>query len=133
MEELAQFNQHQQDARARLDGIAKSIFLIAGGTLTLSINAFTGKSAVELPDNLICLVKLSWGSLFASLLCFVLVTILVMTDMYFFGERWRKQLDGGPEAKGVNFQCLQLVLVAGGLLAFSFGLLGIGYTAINLI
>lgn len=61
---IISFNQHQQDARGRLDTIAKAVFLLAGGALTLSINAFTGKDSVPIDCELAAYLKLSWGFLF---------------------------------------------------------------------
>ena len=126
MEELAQFNQHQQDARGRLDTIAKAVFLLAGGALTLSINTFTGKDAVSIGCELAAYLKLSWGFLFYSMIAFLLVIVSVLLDMFVFGERWRVQLDGGPEAKHFRIEIFQLILAATALLAF---ILGFGFMA----
>ena len=133
MEELAQFNQHQQDARGRLDTIAKSVFLLAGGALTLSINAFTGKDALPLSYELATHLKISWGFLFYSMVAFLLVIASVLLDMFVFGERWRKQLDGGKEAQHFRIEVFQMILAVTGLISFILGFGFMAYVAIGML
>ncbi|MFT5420887.1 MAG: hypothetical protein ACI9D5_001640 [Candidatus Endobugula sp.] len=133
MEELAQFNQHQQDARGRLDTIAKSVFLLAGGALTLSINAFTGKDVIPLGCELAVYLKLSWGFLFYSMVAFLLVIASVLLDMFVFGERWGKQLDGGPKAEHMKVEFSQIVLSSTALISFILGFGFMAYVAIGII
>lgn len=133
MEELAQFNQHQQDARGRLDTIAKSVFLLAGGALTLSINAFTGKDALPLSCELATHLKISWGFLFYSMVAFLLVIASVLLDMFVFGERWRKQLDGGQEALRFRIEVFQIILAVTALISFIFGFGFMAYVAIGML
>ena len=49
---LELFNAHQEDVRRRADSLAKSIFVLSGGTLTVSIGVFTGSSAPDLTSGL---------------------------------------------------------------------------------
>lgn len=133
MEELAQFNQHQQDARGRLDTLAKAVFLLAGGALTLSINTFTGKDAVPIECELSAYLKMSWGFLFFSMVAFLLVIASVLLDMFVFGERWRKQLDGGPKARHFRIEVFQIVLAATALLAFIVGFGFMAFVAIGMV
>jgi hypothetical protein len=39
---LELFNSHQEDVRRRVDSLGKAILILAGGTLTVSIEIFTG-------------------------------------------------------------------------------------------
>ena len=133
LEELAQFNQHQQDARGRLDTLAKSVFLLAGGALTLSINAFTGTDVPFITTDLAYSLKISWGLLFYSMVAFLLVLFSVLLDMYVFGERWRRQLDGGPEASHFKVELFQIALAASALLSFIVGFGLMAYVAIGMV
>lgn len=133
LEELAQFNQHQQDARGRLDTLAKSVFLLAGGALTLSINAFTGADVPAITADLAYSLKISWSLLFYSMVAFLLVIASVLLDMYVFGERWRRQLDGGPEASHFKIELLQIALSASAILSFMVGFGLMAYVAIGMV
>ena len=133
LEELAQFNQHQQDARGRLDTLAKSIFLLAGGDLTLSINAFTGIGSAPIEQDLVTYLQVSWSLLFYSMVAFLLVIASVLLDMYVFGERWRKQLDGGPDAKHFKIEVFQIILAATALLAFILGFASMSIVAMGMV
>ena len=133
MEELAQFNQHQQDARGRLDTLAKAIFLLAGGTLTLSINSFTGKNSTPLNAELVPYIKSSWGFLFYSMVSFLIVIALVLLSMYVFGERWRKQIDGGQRASQLKIEPIQFFFVGSGLVSFVIGFGLMAYVAIGMV
>jgi len=37
---LEQFNTHQQDIRARTDSLARAVFVLSGGALSISIGIF---------------------------------------------------------------------------------------------
>lgn len=94
---ISEFNQHQQDARGRLDTLAKSIFLLGGGTLTLSINAFTGNSYIQIPYDMIGILQLSWLFLFSSIVMFFLLVGIVLYDSFILGEKWRKYIENREE------------------------------------
>ncbi|MDW7749087.1 hypothetical protein [Halomonas sp.] len=96
---ISEFNQHQQDARARTDTLAKVIFLLSGGALTLSINAFTGKNSVTFPADLVSALQWSWGLFFGSVSSLLLLIVLVLINSFVFGERWRRQLNGEKSRK----------------------------------
>jgi len=66
--DLELFNAHQEDVRRRADSLAKAIFVLSGGTLTVSIGIFTGGSAPELTTDLLCVLKASWWSLFFAII-----------------------------------------------------------------
>lgn len=134
--DLELFNAHQEDVRRRADSLARAIFILAGGTLTLSITIFTGENAPELNLDLMCALKMSWWSLFLSIVLLVLGLTTIIARDYVFGERWRKQLNGeNVDATGnptfVEVAIWALALL--GLLAFLAGLLGQAYVAGNVL
>lgn len=60
------------------------------------------------------------------MVAFLLVIASVLLDMFVFGERWRKQLDGGTEAKHFRIEVFQIIMAVTALLAF---ILGFGFMA----
>lgn len=95
MTDIELFNAHQEDVRKRADSIAKSVFLIAGTALTLSINMFLGKDAPKsITPDIAFAIRSAWVLLFISVACFVGVLSVMVVRDYRFGERWRSQLNG---------------------------------------
>lgn len=58
---LEQFNAHQQDVSARTDSLAKAIFVLSGGALSISIGIFSNLD--KIPKYTASVLKLSWWSL----------------------------------------------------------------------
>lgn len=94
LKSLELFNAHQEDTRKRTEFLAKSVFLISGAALTLSINLFLGKDAPALDSCHISLLRFGWLALFFSILGYVLVMSVMLIRDYRFGERWRKSING---------------------------------------
>lgn len=97
MNDLELFNAHQEDTRKRTEFLAKSVFLISGAALTLSINLFLGKEAPLLSSCLAGLLRFGWAALFLSIVGYVLAISIMMIRDYRFGERWRRSLHGSKE------------------------------------
>lgn len=134
--DLELFNSHQEDVRRRADSLTRAIFILAGGTLTLSITIFTSEKAPELNPNLMCALKISWWALFLSIVLLVLGLTTIIARDYGFGERWRKQLNGeNVDATGSPSFVEVVIWSLGvlGLLAFLVGLLGQAYVASNVL
>jgi hypothetical protein len=133
---LELFNAHQEDVRRRADSLAKSIFILSGGTLTVSIGIFTGSSAPTLTSDLSCILKASWWGLFLAIIFLVLTLIVIIARDYAFGERWRRQLNGQNIDVSGNPTFIEVVIWAFGIigtLAFLGGILGQAYVASNVI
>lgn len=94
MKNIELFNAHQEDSRKRTEFLAKSVFLISGAALTLSINLFLGKDAPSLTAALVTLLRSAWLALFVSILGYILVMSVMLIRDYRFGERWRKLING---------------------------------------
>lgn len=134
--DLELFNAHQEDVRRRADSLARAIFVLAGGTLTLSITIFTGEKAPELNTDLMCALKVSWWALFISIVFLVLTLTTVIARDYTFGERWRKKLNGENVDASGNPALIEVIIWAlaiAGLLTFLVGLLGQAYVASNVL
>ena len=123
--ELELFNAHQEDARKRTDFLAKSIFLISGTALTLSINLFLGEGAPTVPSDLVNVLRLAWWALFASIVGYVLVLATMLIRDYQFGERWRSKLDRediDARNKPGWLDCTMWALGTISILGFLFGI-----------
>lgn len=134
--DLDLFNAHQEDIRRRADSLARAIFILAGGTLTLSITIFTGENAPELNTDLICALKVSWCSLFISIVSLVTALTTIIARDYGFGERWRRQLNGeNVDVSGSPtwVEVVIWILAIIGMLGFLVGILGQAYVAINML
>lgn len=94
--DLELFNQHQEDLRGRTDSLAKAMFVLAGGALTVSIGLFMSKERLPVSDYAISVLQVSWWLLFVSIMSGVLsLSIMILRD-YFLGERWRRKNEGEP-------------------------------------
>ena len=71
--ELELFNTHQEDSRKRTEFLAKAIFLISGGALSLSINLFLGEKSPKVPLEFLDVLRYAWYALFASMAGYILV------------------------------------------------------------
>lgn len=94
LKEVEIFNAHQQDTRKRAEFLAKAVFLIGGGALTLSINLFLSTTAPKLSPAYVCILRNGWWALFISMMLFILVLSVMLMRDYAFGERWRKKVNG---------------------------------------
>lgn len=132
--ELEQFNAHQEDVRRRVDSLARSIFILSGGALTLSIGLFTG-GKIQLEDQaLLECLSLSWWALFLSITLLTVDLVAIIIRDYDFGERWRRQLDGGPGVVHRKWLEWLIVSLAGlGIVAFLTGMLGLAWVATSYV
>ncbi len=133
---LELFNAHQEDVRQRADSLAKSIFVLAGGTLTISIGIFTSSSAPQLAPSLSCALTASWWALFFSIILLVLALTTIIARDYAFGERWRKNINGqNTDVSGspAFVEVLIWLLAILGLICFLIGMLGQAYVASNVV
>ena len=136
MNENELFNAHQEDVRRRTDSLAKAIFILAGGTLTLSISIFTNNKALQLSSNLSCALKISWWALFFSIVFLVIALTTIIARDYAFGERWRRKLKGEKldvSGSPTFVEVVIWVLAILGLISFLLGFLGQAYVATNLL
>lgn len=132
MDENEQFNAHQADLRGRADSLVRAIFVIAGGSLTVSIGLFTDSSRELQTEGLILLLQLSWGALFASILSLTLSLLTIIYRDYAFGERWRQKLDGfrrdAPNDTGWR-EILIWIFASIGFVCFFIGMVGLALVA----
>jgi hypothetical protein len=126
------FNQVQEDTRRRADTLARAVFIIAGGALTVSIGIFARSDRPSMTDFHLVILQLSWWCLFGTILVLTLALFVMLVRDYPLGERWRKQLHGeNTDASGQPGWADVILWTLGGLgmLLFIGGMLGLAYTA----
>ncbi|MCG7900719.1 MAG: hypothetical protein JAY85_19945 [Candidatus Thiodiazotropha weberae] len=130
------FNAHQEDLRRRATSLANSIFVISGGTLTLSITIFTSGSAPKLSQDLAPVLKFSWVGLFLAIVIAVIALTTIIARDYAFGERWRRAIKSRSNKDIGSPVIIEIILWAmalASLMCFLSGMLGQAYVAYNLI
>lgn len=136
IKETEMFNAHQEDSRKRAEFMAKSVFLIGGTALTLSINLFLGKDAPKIQAQDLQILQLAWVSLFVSIVGYLAVLSGMLIRDYTFGERWRKQLHGEDvDTSGNPGLCDALMWVFGSVSVLSLvaGLGGLAWVSNSLL
>jgi|CXWL01.1.fsa_nt_gi magnesium-transporting ATPase (P-type) len=131
---LEQFNSHQQDVRSRTDSLAQAVFVLSGGALSISIGIFSNNK--NIPECAASILKLSWWSLTTTIISLVIMLFIVIGRDYFFGERWRKQLDGKVESANVNNTVVDIFIwlfALISLVSFMVGYIGLAYAASSVL
>ena len=134
--DLEVFNQHQADARNRLNFLVQCVLLLAGGALTASITVFTGSRNIKLSAVESGFLAFSWWALIASMCLAVVAVAIVLLRDYALGERWRRSFDDqSVDASGKPGWVDKLIIGFGitSLIAFLFGFIGIGYVATSVV
>ena len=82
------------DTRQRVDTLVKSVFVLSGGALTVSIGLFLRPGAPKFAPAAKLLLQWSWWLLFASLAASALITFVMICQGYWQGSMWERQLQG---------------------------------------
>lgn len=115
---------YERDIRTRTDTIAKGIFLIGGGSLTLSIGIFTRPDRPILGGAELMWLKVAWASLFASVACLLLVQLILLIRSDRYASAWARKIK--KEKPQYPDQTVS------GIAAWAFGLLGFGACLLGL-
>jgi hypothetical protein len=126
------FNAHQAETKKQLEFLAKTIFLISGGALTLSISLFLGDGAPKVFNSL--LLKSSWWALFLSITFIVITLVIMLIRDYIFGEKWRaaldnRDVDSNMDTMHINYDRFIWFFGTSSLLLFLFGIGGLAWVA----
>ena len=137
------FNAHQIETKKQLEFLAKSIFLIAGSALTLSISLFLSDNAPKLSCELAQILKNSWTVLFLCIVCIILALVIMLIRDYLFGEKWRVALDDHEnnrdadvddiETMHVTYDKFIILFSVLSLVLFLLGLAELGWVASTLL
>jgi drug/metabolite transporter (DMT)-like permease len=132
---LEEFNKHQQDVRVRTDSLARAVFILAGGALSISIGLFLN-SKLSISHEIVSLLKFSWAMLALSILSLILMLTTVISRDYFFGERCRVQLNNSEPKEVDSHYSWDVgiwVLAMVGLFSFIVGFALLTYAATELL
>lgn len=92
---IDRFTAFQTETRHRVDTLIKSIFVLSGGALTISIGVFLRKDAPTLAPRITELLQYSWGLLFFSLAAAAVISFVMIVQGYYIGELWKKAQETG--------------------------------------
>ena len=87
---IDRFSAYQTDTRQRVDTLIKSIFVLSGGALTISIGVFLRHEAPKLTPRITELLQYSWYLLFFSLASAAIVLFIMIAQGYYIGELWNR-------------------------------------------
>ncbi len=135
-----EFNAHQRKVGEQIESLVKSIFLLSGTALTISIGVFNSPIAPQLSTEAKCALKISWVSFFTSIMALVISLSLIVLVNYRFGTQWLDFLKSTEPrcAEGSNnvVKIIPILLSTSlllGILAFLFGMSGLTWTAVEIL
>ncbi|HCW89247.1 MAG TPA: hypothetical protein DHU56_04210 [Marinobacter sp.] len=128
-------NSYQADTRQRIDTLIKSILVLSGGALTISIGIFLRPGAPDLEKQLLPVLQVSWGLIFYAMASAALVLFIMICQGYCLGELWkRKQRTGIDSIQGnrllLFFRYLSWCFGTTGFISFLSGLGALAYVSI---
>ncbi len=124
---IDRFTTYEIDTRQRVDTLIKSIFLLSGGALTISIGVFLRNEAPQLPADITQTLEWAWYLLFSSLATSSLVLFVMIIQGYYVNSLWAQYQKTGENK--LETSCLlkstriiNWVVGVGGFVAFLVGL-----------
>lgn len=135
---IDRFSAYQADTRQRVDTLVKSVFVISGGALTISIGVFLRNEAPKLSSRLTELLQCSWYLLFCSLAAAAIVLFIMIVQGYYIGELWNRIRETGVNEIESSL-LLKISRVANwcfgiaGFVSFLVGLLMLAFVSVTAI
>ncbi len=122
--ESMRLNKALTDLRSRVDTLAKSVFLISGASITLSVNLYLNN--ITKLKEVVCYLKVSWVSCLISIILFVLVIGFLILQAFINTEAYRKKKLNREEItiKDHPTRCFDYLAFFSGCLGFSFFIVG---------
>ena len=129
------FYAFQEDARRRYDSLGRSLVLISGGALTLSIGALLQKSRLPLAPETIEIVRWAWLSLFGCIFASLGFIGASVWSQHIYAKHWEQDFYGSkPRPWGSSvLNRLQILLVVLALFLFVGGLAGLAWAALSVV
>lgn len=129
------YQEYEKDLRSRVDTIAKGIFLLSGGALTLSINIFTQPNHPTVSVAELVWLREAWFALFASVALMVTVQLLILIRASRYADAWSRKLNkvksDFPKQTFSGYVAWGLGL--SGIGAFMFGFFMLAYVSISVL
>lgn len=131
-----ELNAHQTKVGEQIVSLVKSVFILSGTALTISIGLFNSPIALLLSTEAKCALKISWVSFFASIMILVISFSLIVLENYRFGMHWLDFVKSkeSRRVEGGNYIVKLIpVLLGFGILLFLLGMSGLAWTAIDIL
>lgn len=116
---IDRFSAYETDTRQRVDTLIKSIFLLSGGALTISIGVFLRHEAPQLTPRITELLRYSWYLLFFSLAASAIVLFIMIVQGDYVAALWNR-----AQKTGENRIDASLVLKLSRFVNWSLGVAG---------
>lgn len=131
-------NAHQTKVGEQIESLVKSVFLLSGTALTISIGLFNSPIALKLSSATKYVLKVSWSSFFASIVVLVISLSLIVMENYCFGNRWLYSIKSRDTNSAENINCISFVklieiLLFIGVLLFILGMSGLAWTSMSIL
>ncbi len=117
------------DLRRRVDTLAKSIYLIGGGAIVLSVNLYLVKKGQL--DKVLCYLKTSWILFGISIFLFAVVTGLLIFQGFTSSEFYRKKIENNEKIEEQPKRSLDKVALVCGILGFLSFVLGLFFLILS--
>ena len=135
---IDRFSAFQTDTRQRVDTLIKSIFVLSGGALTISIGVFLRHEAPKLSPRITELLQYSWYLLFFSLAAAAIVLFIMIAQGYYISELWdRTQKTGENKIDSSSLLKISRVLNwcfgITGFVSFLVGLFMLAFVSVTTI
>lgn len=135
---IDRFTAYQTDTRTRVDTLVKSIFVMSGGALTISIGVFLRNEAPPLDMTLVARLQCSWALLFFSLAASAVVLFTMILQGYRISALWQNaQKTGNNEIESSPFlkvsRMVNWLFGVSGFLSFLVGLGLLAYVSVAAI
>jgi hypothetical protein len=122
-------NRTLRDLRTRVDTLAKSIYLIGGGAIVLSVNLYLAKK--NQLDKILCYLKTSWILFGLSILLFAVVTGCLIVQAYRNTEYYREKIASDQKIEEQPKRCFDYAALVFGVLGFLLFALGLIFLIIS--
>ena len=131
-------NAYQTKVGEQITSLVKSVFLLSGTALTISIGLFNSPISSQLSSTIKCVLKVSWGSFFISIVVLVISLSLIVMENYRFGTRWLYLVKtNDPEGAGninrFSFVVLIEMLLFIGIILFIIGMFGLAWASMSIL
>jgi len=129
-------NAHQRKVGDQIESLVKSVFILSGTSLTISIGVFNSPIALQLSTEAKCALKISWVAFLTSIMVLVISLSLIVLENYRFGTHWFDNLKSTePRCAESSNKVVNLIpiLLGIGILLFLLGMSGLAWTALDIL
>jgi len=125
------FNNHAMEFRARIDTLIKSIFLISGGVLSITIGSFINGKLSAVSETALCSIVTAWYSLSLSIVLSLTTMFLLIIAQAQTASGWGAKTHVNSEGLKVvnNPAWFRIIMWLTGSVSFLCCVIGLAYIA----